>query len=64
MKYAAHKLHTNFIFAHKLIVLHINFIFWARGAEAEKTKTPPLGGGREKKPIFVAKKMMLFIDDK
>jgi hypothetical protein len=29
-----------------------------------KTKTPPLGGEGEKKPIFEAKKMRLFIDDK
>jgi hypothetical protein len=56
VKYAAHKLHTNFIFAHKLTILHINFIFGRGVRKREKTKTPPLGGGGEKKPIFVAKK--------
>jgi hypothetical protein len=29
-----------------------------------KTKTPPLGGGGEKKAYICGEKMMLFIDDK
>ncbi|KHE69575.1 MULTISPECIES: hypothetical protein [Capnocytophaga] len=64
MKYAAHKLHTNFIFAHKLTILHINFIFWARGAEAEKNKNSPAWWRRRKKAYICGEKMMLFIDDK
>lgn len=60
MKYAAHKLHTNFIFAHKLIVLHINFIFWERGAAAGKNKNSPTILRRRKKTIFVTKNDVIY----
>ena len=61
MNYAAHKLHTNFIFAHKLTILHINFIFLgAGGAGGYKQKLPHLGGGGEKKPIFVSKNDVIY----
>ena len=55
-KYAAHKLHTNFIFAHKLTILHINFIFWARGAATGKNKNSPAGWRRRKKAYICDKK--------
>lgn len=63
-KYAAHKLHTNFIFAHKLTILHINFIFWARVARADINKNSPCWVAEEKKAYICGEKMMLFIDDK
>ena len=58
-------LHTNFVFAHKLTILHTNFIFLgAGGAGGYKQKLPRLGGGGEKKSLYLCQKMMLFIDDK
>jgi len=44
--------------------LHINFIFWARGAATGKNKNSPRWVAEEKKAYICAKKMMLFIDDK
>ena len=64
MKYAAHKLHTNFIFAHKLTILHTNFIFWGAGGAADINKNSPAWVAEEKKSLYLCQKMMLFIDDK
>jgi hypothetical protein len=44
--------------------LHINFIFWARGAATGKNKNSPAWWRRRKKAYICGEKMMLFIDDK
>ena len=63
-KYAAHKLHTNFIFAHKLTILHINFIFLGAGGACGYKQKLPSWVAEEKKAYICGEKMMLFIDDK
>lgn len=61
VKYAAHKLHTNFIFAHKLIVLHINFIFLGAGCGSGKKQKLPRWVAEEKKSLYLWQKKWCYL---